>query len=594
MQSPNSNPLEPSNRRNKTAAVVVSRAAPKVAPKLTALPDDVNALKALIAEFEKLLASQNELIAASTLQAQHKDQELLLLRTVIEQMKLQISVLKRARFGKSSEKRDAEIAQLELIVENLEETVACGEANLAVLPAQPATTGDTPDKTPRVRKTLPDHLPRETTVIEPDAVAVAALNTAGAACTCESCKTGTLRPLGEDVSEMLEYVPGYFKVIRTVRPKYSCSHCQTIVQAPAPSRPLAKGMAGPNLLAKVFISKYCDHSPLYRQAAISEREGVPLSRSTMADWVGSGTALMSPLIEAFRRYVMAATKLHADDTPVPVLQPGRKTTKTGRLWTYVRDDRASGSLEPPAVWFAYSPDRKSEHPRAHLKEFTGILQADAYAGYSAIYEERQSTDKPIVEAACWAHARRKFFDLAKAHQLPIALEAVDRIAHFYAIEKAIRGQSPEERASVRKAKTEPLLIAYKAWLDQALEGLSSKGDLAKAIRYTTTRWKAFTRFVNDGRIEMDNNAAERSIRPIALGKKNYLFAGSDDGGNRAASMYSLIETAKLNGINPQAYLAHVLAHIGEHKINRIEELLPWNVADKIAAWPPIPEPSTAS
>jgi transposase len=589
MQLPNSSPSKPSNHRNKTAAVVVS----KVAPKLTALPDDVNALKSMIAEFEKLLASQNELIAASTLQAQHKDQELLLLRTVIEQMKLQISVLKRARFGKSSEKRDAEIAQLELIVENLEETVACGEANLAVLPSLPATQDSAPDKTPWVRKTLPDHLPRETTVIEPDVVAVAALTSTAAACTCESCKTGTLRPLGDDVSEMLEYVPGYFKVIRTVRPKYSCSHCQTIVQAPAPSRPLAKGMAGPNLLAKVFISKYCDHLPLYRQAAISEREGVPLSRSTMADWVGSGTALMSPLIEAFRRYVMAATKLHADDTPVPVLQPGRKTTKTGRLWTYVRDDRASGSVEPPAVWFAYSPDRKSEHPRAHLKEFTGTLQADAYAGYSAIYEEREATDRPIVEAACWAHARRKFFDLAKAHQLPVALAAVDRIAQFYAIEKEIRGQSPEERASVRKAKTEPLLIAYKAWLDQALQGLSSKGDLAKAIRYTTTRWKAFTRFVDNGRIEMDNNAAERSIRPIALGKKNYLFAGSDDGGNRAASMYSLIETAKLNGINPQAYLAHVLTHIGEHKINRIEELLPWHVADKIAAWPPIPKPSTS-
>ena len=586
MQSPTSSPVNSLNRRSKTAAIVASQPA--------ALPDDVGALKAMIAEFEKLVASQNELIAASTLQAQHKDQELLILRTVIEQMKLQISVLKRARFGKSSEKRNTqidEIAQLELIVENLEETVASHEATMA---AEPATQESAPDKARRVRKTLPDHLPRETIVIEPEGVAVAVPNTSAAACTCTTCDKGALRPLGDDVSEMLEYVPGYFKVIRTVRPKYSCSHCQTIVQAAAPSRPIAKGMAGPNLLAKVLISKYCDHLPLYRQAVISEREGVALSRSTMADWVGNCTALMSPLIEAFRRYVMAATKLHADDTPVPVLQPGRKTTKTGRLWTYVRDDRASGSLEPPAVWFAYSPDRKGEHPKNHLKEFTGILQADAYAGYSALYEEREATDRPIVEAACWAHARRKFFDLAKSHQLPVALQAVDTIAQFYAIEKAIRGQSPEERQRVRKTKTEPLLIAYKAWLDQALVGLSSKGDLAKAIRYTTTRWKAFTRFVENGSIEMDNNAAERSIRPIALGKKNYLFAGSDDGGQRAASMYSLIETAKLNGINPQAYLAHVLTHIGEHKINRIDELLPWNVADKIAAWPPIPEPSAAS
>jgi transposase len=503
------------------------------------LPDDIESLKQLVIEQRTLLASRDVLI---------------------EKLKIELLRLKRMRFGRSSEQLDTQIAQLELTLEELEASET--QLSTAITPS-PRPSAPAVERIKPVRKPLPAHLPRESVVHQ-------------GSCSCPQCG-GELQRLGEDVSEVLEYVPSHFKVIRHVRPKLSCAHCQTIVQTPAPSRPIARGLAGPGLLAHVLVSKYCDHLPLYRQSEIYARAGVDLERSTLADWVGQSSALMRPLVNALSEYVLATNKLHADDTPVPVLYPGRGTTKQGRLWTYVRDDRPAASADPPAVWFAYSPDRKGVHPRTHLKDFRGILQADGYAGFDQLYNDA-NPQHPVKEAACWAHVRRKFYDIHVANDSPMALDALNRIGELYVIEAEIRGQPPDLRRDTRTARAGPKLIELHAWFIATHAQLSKKSPLAGAIHYALSRWRALTRYCEDGCIEIDNNAAERSLRVVALGRKNYLFAGSDAGGERAAAIYSLLGTAKLNGLDPEGYLRHVLTHIAEHPVNRIRELLPWNLA----------------
>ena len=475
----------------------------------------------------------------------------------IEHLKLVIAKLRRMQFGRSSEQMNEMLGQLELSLEEL-------ETLRAEAPAEPGAPADAREAPPP-RKPLPEHLPRDIEEHLPSA------------CDCPACG-GTLKKLGETVSEMLEYVPASFRVIRHVRPKFACSRCDTVVQASAPARPIARGLAGAGLLAHVLVAKYCDHLPLYRQSAIYAREGVELERSTLADWVGQCNALLRPLVQALRKHVLSATKLHADDTPVPVLSPGEGQTRTGRLWTYVRDDGPAGDETPPAVWFAYSPNRRGEHPQRHLAHFKGVLQADAFAGFAPLY-----LGGTIQEAACWAHVRRKFYDLHKAQASPLAAEALKQIGMLYAVEESVRGKPPELRRAERQARAGPVLVALRAWLDVTLKQLSQKSALAEAIRYALARWDALVRYSTNGRIEIDNNAAERALRTVALGRKNYLFAGSDAGGERAAAIYSLIGTAKLNGLDPEAYLRHVIGRIAEHPVNRVDELLPWKVELKVLA-----------
>jgi transposase len=507
---------------------------------VTALPD-LNVLPAeqlrvlILVQHEQLLSRERE----------------------IEHLQLLLTKLHRMQFGRKSEKLQRQIEQLELRLEELE-----SNRSQKTIPPEPSSVAAAPNATTAkaARRALPDHLPRQTRTHVPKETV------------CPQCQ-GELRKLGEDVSEMLEYVPASFVVVRHVRTKLSCTKCDCIVQAGAPSRPIERGLAGPGLLAHVLVSKYCDHQPLYRQSEIYGRQGVELERSTMADWVGGSSRLLEPLVEALRGYVTAAGKLHADDTPVPVLAPGQGKTKTGRLWTYVRDDRPAGDRAAPAVWFAYSSDRKGEHPAQHLKKFRGTLQADAYAGFNQLY-----ADGRIEPSACWAHVRRHFYDLEQAHSSPVAREALQRIGALYEVEEPIRSRPPDERRAVRQVQAKPLVDSLRQWFEATLSKLSRKSETTVAIRYALSRWDALTRYIEDGHIEIDNNAAERSLRGVALGRKNYLFAGSDAGGERAATIYSLIGSAKLNGLDPEAYLREVLSRIADHPITGIEELLPWNIA----------------
>lgn len=500
-------------------------------------------------------------------------------RLEIEHLKLQLLQLRRWKFGRSRERLELEVMQqLQMSLEALQELTPPAAVVSETPPATTATTRaeQAPRRRRSGRRALPAHLPRETIVHAHPAIQNG--------CQCPDCG-GRLRYLDRDTAEMLEFVPGYFKVICHVREKHSCVRCARIVQAGAPSRPIQRGVPGPALLAHVVSNKYCLHQPLYRQSQVYGFAGVPLDRSVLAQWMRAGDELLSPIVQAVRRYVLGGGHLHADDTPLPVLDPGRGRTRTGYLWTYVRDERGWGSQQPPAVWFEYAPGRGGEHPREHLRDFRGVVHCDGYAGMNELFglfpHRRKSRAGPArtKRSLCWSHARRKLYEMFVALNSPIAAEAVDRIDALFEIEREIRGLDPERRLGERKARAVPRLKELYRWLTDQLARLPRSSPLAQAIRYTIKQqhWPALTYYCTDGRAEMSNNAAERSLRDVALGRRSYLFAGSDAGGERAASMYSLIGCCKLNGIDPEAYLRHVFERIADHPINRIQELLPWNV-----------------
>jgi transposase len=504
------------------------------------LPDDVEALKAI------LLAER------AAYRAELREQALR-----IEQLKQRIAKLQHDRFGQSSERR-ALLDQLELQLFELEENQAQAETTAEIASPQGVTVQSFERRKP-ARRPLPDHLPRERIVYP-----------VPAACPC--CG-GTLHKLGEDVTETLELVPRQWKVIQHVREKYSCRSCEQITQPPAPSHPIARGRAGPGLLAHVLFGKYGLHLPLTRQSATFAREGVELDVSTLADWVGAAAATLMPLVEAIGAHVFAAERLHVDDTTVPVLDTPK--TRTGRLWTYVRDDRPFAGPAPPAAIYFYSPDRSAGHPERHLASWQGLMQADAYSGFNRLYEPARQPG-PIVEVACWAHARRYFFELARLNKAPVGIEAVARIDALFAIEREINGLAPVDRQRVRQDRSKPLVEALGTWLHEQYPKVSPNGKTAKAIAYSLNAWDALGRFLDDGRLCMSNNAAERAMRPLATGRRNWTFAGSDEGGRRAAAIYTLIETAKLNDVDPLAWLADMLARLQDHPAKRIDELLPWN------------------
>ena len=465
---------------------------------------------------------------------------------LIAKLRHQLAGHRAHRFGASSETSE----QLQLALE-------MSEIAIAALTAKLRLPDDTPADKPK-RKPIPDHIPRVEVDLTPGSAE------------CGHCG-GRLRRLGEDVTEELEYVPDRFIVNRFVRPRMAYSGCDCFTQALLPSRPIERGLPGPGLLAHVLVNKYADHLPLYRQSQIFERDGLDIDRSTLADWVGKSTALLEPLADAIGRHVLAGQAIFADDAPVAMLAPGTGKTQTARLWAYGRDERLWGSTIPPASWYRFSSDRKGEHPKDHLSEYSGWMHADGYAGFEDLYRTGE-----IREVACLAHVRRKFVDVHKAQGSAIADEAIRRIAELYAVEKAARGLPPDKRVKIRQAEAKLAFDGLEAWLSNQLHDISGKSPLAAAIRYALTRTARLRPYLDHGILEIDNNTAERAMRSVALGRKNYLFVGSQTGGKSAAIAYTLIETAKLNGVDPQAWLADTLACIADHKINRIDELLPWN------------------
>jgi transposase len=537
------------------------------------LPDDIAALQAaLLAERAKRVEGEARAARVeaelAVAKAKASDAEAL-----IAHQRLQIAKLTRALYGQRSERHVQLLDQMALAFEELESSAS--EDEVAAEQAVAKTTKVVAFTRQRpARQPFPEHLPRER-VVEPGPTA------------CQCCGSPRLRKLGEDITETLEVIPRQWKVIQHVREKFTCRDCERISQAPAPFHVLARGWAGPSLLAMILFEKFGQHQPLNRQADRYARESVPLSLSTLADQVGGCCAVLAPLLRRIEHHVFAAERLHSDDTTVPVLAKGK--TDTGRCWLYGRDDRPFAGPAPPAAMFYYSRDRSGEHPQAHLAGYVGIFQADAYGGYSKLYEATRKPG-PLIEAACWVHARRPFFvmaDVAAAARRkaegkttsvisPLALEAVRRIDALFEIERAINGHSAEQRRAIRQELSAPLVADLERWLHEQRPKLSRGNNLAKAMDYMLKRWPAFTRFLDDGRICLSNNAAERALRGIALGRKSWLFAGSDRGGQRAAAMYSLIVTAKLNDIDPQAWLANVLARIAEHPASKIDDLLPWN------------------
>jgi transposase len=474
----------------------------------------------------------------------------------VEQLQHQLHGANRHRFGSKSEGLD----QLRLDLQEDAEIVQAAEAQAN----PPSPTKDAgKSKRQHSRKPLPDHLDREDEELSPGD-------------DCGRCG-GTLRTLGEDVTEELEYVPGRFKVKRIIRPRKACSCCEAIVQSPLPSRPIERGRPGPGLLAHVLVSKYADHLPLYRLSQIFAREGIDLDRSTMADWVGRSTALLEPLADAIGRIVRQGAALFADDTPVKMLAPGNKKTKTARVWTYVRDERPWSGQSPPCVWYQFTVDRKGEHPVSYLLGYKGWVHADGYSGFNGLFG-----DDKADEMACMAHVRRKFVDVFASQGSAIAEEAIRRIALLYAIEKEIRGMAPEYRAAVRQARAKPIFDQLEEWLHAQLPRLSGKSPLAQAIRYALGRMPKARPYLSNGHLDLDNNAAERAVKPVAIGRKNWMFSGSARGGKTMAIAFTLIETAKLNNVDPQAWLTWVLGQIADHKITRLDELLPWRYAAQAA------------
>jgi transposase len=542
--------------------------------RLEALPDDPEALKAA------LLAAQ-ALAREAVARADAADADLAVAKArasedlaMIAHQKLRIAKLERQIYGPRSERSARLIDQMELQLEEAEAAATEDEIAAEAAVAKTTTVASFTRKRPVERNTFPEHLPRERVVIE-----------APASCAC--CGGMRLRKLGEDVTCTLEVVPRKWKVIETVREKFTCRDCEKISQAPAPFHVIPRGWAGPSLLAMILFEKFGQHQPLNRQVERYALEGVPIRLSTAADAVGAGCAVLEPLLRLVEAHVMAAERLHGDDTTVPVLALGK--CDVGRCWVYVRDDKPFGGRDPPAAMFYYSRDRAGAHPQAHLSGYGGILQADAFGGYTKLYEPQRSPG-PIQEAACWVHARRPFFAMADLEEnarrkaagkqeiaiSPIAVEIVRRIDALFEIERSINGESAEKRKAVRQALSASLVADLKAYMETQRAKLSRGHDLVRAMNYMLKRWMSFTRFLDDGRVCLSNNAAERALRGIALGRRSWLFCGSDRGGHRAAAMYSLIISAKMNGVDPQAWLADVLARIATHPAHRLDELLPWN------------------
>ena len=522
------------------------------------LPDDIAELK------RRLIETTSELAAAKN--------GLIVNQLTIEKLKAQIAKFRRSKFGASSERIERALEQLELALEEAE--TAKAEA-VAAQPQQPEPEAANAEAKPaeeakrekKKRRQLPQEFPRRDVVHRPPNV-------------CKRCGGTDLRDVSESVTEVLRYVPGYFEVDRHVRPACSCRKCEAMMQAPMPDLPIPRGMVDATFLAYIVISKFCDHIPLYRLAEICARRGLDIDRSQLAEWLGHVAWLLAPLVELIAAHVMAGRVIHCDDTPIPVLAPGAGKTKTGRLWVYLRDERPHAGTAPPAVLYRYTPDRKGEHCRKELADFTGALHADGYSGFDKLYRipDAHLMQGPprVAEVGCWSHVRRGFFDEWASHKSTIAKEALDRIGALFDIERPIKGQTPGIRRAVRQRTAKPKIDDLAVWLDAQLQKIPGKSDLARAIRYARSRWTELTRYLDDGRLEISNNAAENQIRPLKLGAKNWLFAGSDTGGIRAAAFYTIIRTAVLNGVELEAYLTDIIARIGSQPINRLTELLPWN------------------
>ena len=509
------------------------------------LPDDIEQLKAL------LIAQQAVIVRLSG--------EITGYAREISSLRALVAKLQRMLFGRSNEKSrekiEKKIARAETRITELQNRLGVAQLQLTSMAGETAPkTSDSP-----VRKALPATLPRDRQVISP------------AETECPVC-SGKLKPLGESISEQLDIINTAFRVIETVRPKLACSRCDCIVQAPQPPKPIERSYASPALLARIIMAKFAEHLPLYRQSEIYARQGVELHRNTMGRWVDIMGEQLRPLYDELKHYVLMPGKVHADDTPVNVLEPGQGKTRTGRLWVYVRDDRNAGSTMPAAVWFAYSPDRKGIHPQNHLASYSGVFQAGAYGGYRVLYESGR-----ITEAACMAHARRKIHDVHARAPTYITTEALQRIGELYAIEAEVRGCSAEQRLAARKARAAPLMQSLYDWIQQQMKTLSRHSDTAKAFAYLLKQWDALNVYCSNGWVEIDNNIAENALRGVAVGRKNWMFAGSDSGGEHAAVLYSLIGTCRLNNVEPEKWLRYVIEHIQDWPANRVRDLLPWKV-----------------